>query len=253
MKSALALVLVWLVAAPALADPRAYVVAVGNRDGMGEVSLHYSARDAARVAEVLVRLGGVAPERATVLVDASAADLAAALAAVADDARAAPADDDVTLFVYFSGHGAGDTLHLAGERLRVEDLRAWVEAVPATLRIVVLDACRTGGFARRKGFRPAEPFDIHLRTPGGPGGTVIVRSSSDGEAAHESDRLGGPSSRTSSRVRSRGPRTPTGTAGSPSPRPTVSRTTARSRPSREPVPYSTPPRTSASRVPARSS
>jgi hypothetical protein len=187
----LALALLAVAGAPARAAPRRYLLAFASPEGLGEVRLRYPARDAQRVADVLVRLGGVAPERAVVLADARPADVRRALAGLARDAAAAPADDEVTVFLYFSGHGAADDLHLAGERLPVAELRGWLEAVPARLRVAVLDACRTGGFARRKGFSTAPPFDIRLAPPGGPGGTVLVRSSSDGEVAHESDRLQG--------------------------------------------------------------
>lgn len=175
-------------ALPAGARPPRILVAAGNNVGaVGELPLEHAAKDARRVAEVFTSLGDVPGDRALVVQDGSPEALRAALRKAAS---LAARYDDATLIVYFSGHGDADHLHMAGEKLRVRELQDLVAAVPADLRLVFLDACRTGA-GRAKGLVADAPFAISLQGAKGPSGTVTVRSSSDGEASQESDALGG--------------------------------------------------------------
>ena len=47
------------------------------------------------------------------------------------------------LFVYYSGHGDADTLHLSGSRLPLDELRGLVSGSAAAVRVLVIDACRS--------------------------------------------------------------------------------------------------------------
>ena len=100
------------------------------------------------------------------------------------------AQGDVSVVFYFSGHGDRDAIHLADERLPIDVIESRLAKVSASLRIVVLDACRTSD-ARAKGFTDAEPFTVVLPEPLAAKGTVLLHASADGEAAQESDALGG--------------------------------------------------------------
>jgi hypothetical protein len=62
--------------------------------------------------------------------------------------------------------------------------------VKSSVRIVVLDACRTND-GRGKGFADAEPFTVVLPEETAAKGTVLLHASADGEVAQESDALGG--------------------------------------------------------------
>ncbi len=179
-----------LLPAAALAAPLRVLVAAGNDVGLAdELPLRHAAADARRIASVFTDLGDVAPEHAIVLENRSADALLKAFDRAARLARGR-APEDVTLIVYFSGHGDEAHLHLSGQRLPVAELERAAARVSAGLRLVILDACRTGA-GRPKGFAEVEPFDVRLDAPPGPAGALVLRSSSAGEAAQESDELGG--------------------------------------------------------------
>src|SRR5207253_2498641 len=67
-------------------------------------------------------------------------------------------------------------------------LRKAIEAVPADVRVAVLDSCASGAFARSKGgqFLPAFLSDASSQVRG----QAILTSSSETEVAQESDRIG---------------------------------------------------------------
>ena len=178
-----------LLASPCRADPLRLLVAVGHHRGViGDPPLKHSGRDAARVRDVFVQLGGVRPEHAFVLVDPSRSQLYAALAkvgAIASGRRR----EDVSLIFYYSGHGDRDALHLGGERVMLTELDQQLGGVPAGLRLVVTDACRTSDL-RGKGITATEPFTITLDAASRASGVIRVHASADGEIAQESDELG---------------------------------------------------------------
>ncbi len=184
-----AFVTLLFVASPSRADPLRLLVAVGHHKGLvGDAPLRHAARDAARVRDVFVQLGGVRPEHAFVLVDPSRSQLYASLAkagAIASGRRR----EDVSLIFYYSGHGDRDALHLGGERVMLADLEQQLGGIPAGLRIVVTDACRTSDL-RGKGVTSTEPFTITLDAASRASGVIRVHASADGEIAQESDELG---------------------------------------------------------------
>jgi hypothetical protein len=95
----------------------------------------------------------------------------------------------VVLLFYYSGHGDDDSLHLPRGTLPLAVLRRELASVPADLRVSILDACR-GGSGRSKGIRRGPSFALAV-SPDAPQGTVELRASSVGEAAQESESLGG--------------------------------------------------------------
>jgi hypothetical protein len=98
--------------------------------------------------------------------------------------------EDVSFVFYFSGHGDREALHLGGERVMLRDLDAKLATVPAALRIVVADACRSAD-TRGKGVTGEDAFAITLDSGRDASGVVRVHASADGEIAQESDELGG--------------------------------------------------------------
>jgi hypothetical protein len=172
------------------AEPLRILIAVGHRSGLsGEIPLKHAARDATRVRDVFVRLGGVRPEHALVLHEPSAAQLFGAIDRVAGLVKGR-ANEDVSLFFYFSGHGDREAIHLGSERLLLRDIDARLAHVSAALRILVADACRTSD-TRGKGVTEVEPFAITLDAGRDASGVVRIHASADGEIAQESDELGG--------------------------------------------------------------
>lgn len=192
----LALVLVaaaWamsLVARDAAADPIPILVAASSsQGGAADRPLAHAKEDAAAVRDALATLGGVGAANAIVVSDASRGSLLAALGRAQAIARSRRADE-VTFFFYFSGHGDRDALHLGAESLPIAELSSAIAAVPAALRVVVVDACRTTD-GRAKGMSSEPAFAVSLTTDAATTGTAWLFASSDGEAALESDEIGG--------------------------------------------------------------
>lgn len=182
--------LIFFATAECRAEPLRLLISVGHRSGMtGEVSLKHPTRDAARVRDVFVRLGGVRPENAVVLQEPTRAELFAAVDKLSSIARGTR-PENVSLVFYFSGHGDREAVHLAGDRVLLRDLDAKLATVPAALRLVVTDACRTLE-GRSKGVASDEPFAITVDGDQGAAGVVRVHATGDGEIAQESDELGG--------------------------------------------------------------
>ena len=96
-----------------------YVVAVGNnRGGADEPALRFAERDAEQVADVLRRLGRMAPENATLLLGEDADDLRRVLLATNVRLRTSPSrEEGDALVVYYSGHADAAGLHLGGSIL----------------------------------------------------------------------------------------------------------------------------------------
>lgn len=177
-----------LASGTARAEPVRLLVAVGHRYGLiAERPLKFADTDASRVRDVMVSIGGVRPEHATVLDEPSPAQLFAALDKMRADSLAHKADE-VTVLFYFSGHGDREALHLGDQRVVIGDLAARLERIPAALRIVVTDACRA---TREKGMTAEPAFPISLGQLPQATGSVWLNAASDGESAQESDELQG--------------------------------------------------------------
>lgn len=169
-------------------EPVRLLVSVSHRQGLAaERPLKYADADAARVRDVLVQMGGVKPQDATVLAEPTLTQLDAALDKLKADAKK-HAPEDVTLIFYFSGHGDREAIHLGENRVLVSELSARLNQVPAALRIVVTDACRS---SREKGMTAEPAFPISLGLLPSARGSVWLNAASDGEAAQESDELQG--------------------------------------------------------------
>ncbi|MBX3228488.1 MAG: caspase family protein [Labilithrix sp.] len=182
--------LVFLVARSAGAEPIRVVVSVGHRLGLaGEAPLKHAVRDATRVRDVFVQAGDVQRDHAILLEEPSAAQLMSALDRAAAIARTRR-PGEVTLVFYFSGHGDRQRIHLGGERVALADIDAKLAAIPASLRIIIVDACRTAD-VRGKGVATEDAFAITLDGATAASGVVRIHASADGEVAQESDELGG--------------------------------------------------------------
>lgn len=186
----LLLTLLLLLAGPAHGLPaQTWVVAIGhNRGDAGEVTLRFAERDAAELADALRQLGGVQAERTLILLGEDAEGVRRALRAV--HGRMA-GESDAALIVFYSGHADAHALHLGGTQLPIEEITALVSAAPAPLRVLVLDACRSGSASRVKGMRPSRSFEITARDRVQAEGLAIITSSTAAEDSQESDELRG--------------------------------------------------------------
>jgi uncharacterized caspase-like protein len=172
---------------------RRFALVAGNDEGGAETRpLRFARDDARKMHDLLVRLGGVEPGDARLLLDDDADDLLRALSELEASARAARARGErTTLLLYYSGHAKDGALRLGDSQLDFEALKRRLSASPADIRIAILDSCRSGALTRTKGARRAPAFAIESGASRDARGLVILTSSAANEDSQESDLLGG--------------------------------------------------------------
>jgi hypothetical protein len=161
-----------------------------NSGGDGSVRLRYAASDARAFASLLTELGGVRDSDLVLLLDPTLSAFRGAAERVRAAAASASSWGQRCEFVlYYSGHSDEEGLLLGKEKLNYSDLRSAIERVPAAVRVAILDSCSSGSMTRVKGGspRPAFLFDASSDMEG----HAYITSSSEAEAAQESDRIGG--------------------------------------------------------------
>ena len=182
-----------LVAGEAHAAVVRYAVVIGNdRGDADETELLWAETDARKVFDVLHDLGRFEPANMVLLLDEDPDTVERALVDVNDRIRTATGrGDDVVLFVYYSGHADADALHLGGKHLDTAHLERLVRGSSAQMRVLVLDACRSGALTRVKGGSRAGPMAVTFDERLTEHGVVFLTSSAANEDAQESDALKG--------------------------------------------------------------
>jgi len=170
---------------------RRIALVVGANDGGDDrVKLRYAGSDARSLARVLVELGGLERSDEVVLLDPTQAELLAGFTrAQARVQRARAAGERVQFLFYYSGHADERGLLLGPDRIDYARLRGLIHAVPAQVRLGMLDSCSSGAFVRTKGGRMRPP--LATASDATVEGHAFLSSSSAEEAAQESDRIGG--------------------------------------------------------------
>ena len=189
---ALALALAHPTAARA-SDASRYALLIASHAGLqGEAELEHAGRDAKKMAEVLTELGGFIPDNVVTLIDVDATRARDALARMNARLRGEREPGRATtLLVYYSGHADDRSLHLGTTVLPWDEIRNAVEGSSADLRVLIVDACRSGQATRVKGLRPDVPFVLPVPNEQLPEGFVILTSAAQGEDAQESDAISG--------------------------------------------------------------
>ena len=183
----IALLLVLLAATTAHAEQR-FAILIGSNPGWSsDRPLRYAENDAERMRDVLVSLGNFSADRVALLRDPDTAEVRATLRDIARTAQAS--SEDTLVFVYYSGHADDEHLHLKGEPLSFKELHATLRSMPATIKIAVLDACKSGAVTRKGGARVDE-FVVDVDNPK-LSGMVILTSSGADELSQESRALAG--------------------------------------------------------------
>ncbi len=187
------LTLLVVLAGTAAADPAVttYALVVGsNTGGPGQTDLHYAEDDARHVASLLAELGGYAPDTIDVLVHPTPDELRDRLAKLAVRvASDQAAGRQSRVFFYYSGHARAAAIDLGDTELPLVELRTRLFEIPATLTVVVLDACQSGAFSRVKGAQQAADFSISSRQHLDAQGVAVMASSSGSELSQESEQL----------------------------------------------------------------
>ncbi len=181
-------------AGAAEAGTRRFAIVLGNNAGSSDrPPLRFAESDAGKMARVLAELGDVAPDDVFLLQGQRTGELERAFIRVrqrAVAARAAP-DTRVVVLFYYSGHADGEALELGTERVLYTRLRSLLSGTGADLKVVVIDACKSGAALAQRGGKPAPAFVIQLRDELTATGEAFITSSAADEAALESEELKG--------------------------------------------------------------
>lgn len=178
----------------ARAETRRVAVVVGQNVGAAtETPLHYAETDAVKVADVLTEVGEVDPAHLFLVRGAHRDTLRAAFerAAAAVTAMRGRPDDRTLLIFYYSGHSDGDELQLGAERVTGDELRGWLRATGADVRVAVVDGCKSGAMIGKKGGAHAPAFEIKLADALDATGEALLTSSAADEVALESKEIRG--------------------------------------------------------------
>ena len=164
---------------------------VGSNDGGRErITLAYAARDAESISAVMTEMGGIRPENSLLLEDPSRSELNAGFSELRDLVAESKAEARrVEFMVYYSGHSDEEGLLLGDEHYGYRELRDNITSMDSDVNIAILDSCSSGAFTRLKGGTMKSPFlvDESVNTKG----HAFLTSSSEDEAAQESDSIGG--------------------------------------------------------------
>jgi uncharacterized caspase-like protein len=169
----------------------AYAILVGsNAGGTGQTPLRYAETDARTMENILTELGAYEPARVRLLLSPTRDTLLQVIEDVeAAMDRNAQREEPARLFFYYSGHARADALNLGTDELSLTELRQRLRSMPATLTVVILDACQSGAFSRIKGGGPASDFSFNSVHSLGASGIAVLASSSAAELSQESDTL----------------------------------------------------------------
>jgi hypothetical protein len=171
----------------AVAAERFAVVIGNNRGEVQELPLQYAHTDAQRMAEVLTQMGDFPAHNITVLQGNTDVEIRSALLHINERVRAA--GPDAMLLVYYSGHADAEALHVQGSSFALTELVSLVRGSSASLRMLIVDACRAGVVTSRKGVQVRAPVALDVAGPI-PDGFVVFAAASPGEDAQESDEVG---------------------------------------------------------------
>lgn len=170
---------------------RRFAVVVGANDGgRFRTPLRFAVSDAASFMKVLKNMGSVYSDDAYLLYQPNRENLIAVLNNVYSKIAKVKRDYEKIEFVfYYSGHSDEDGLLLSSDKVSYLELKKTIEAIPADVRIAILDSCYSGSFTQMKGGQKRPPF--MLDTAYNMKGNAFMTSSSRDEVSQESERIKG--------------------------------------------------------------
>ena len=170
------------------AGTRHALFVASNAAPAGFDRLLYAHNDAEKMYDVMVELGGIAPENATMLFDPGADDVRNALYELRSLAET---QEDRELIFYYSGHADQSALLLGRERFPFAEIRNFLEDDRAGLRLAIIDSCSSGALSKVKGGKMRPGIDISWSSERPVKGAVLITSSTAEEASVERDDVGG--------------------------------------------------------------
>jgi hypothetical protein len=164
-----------------------FALLVGANVGdWGEPVLRHAEEDALRLAQTLRLLGNFPADQLVVMTGATATEVREALIRLNARVRERPQG---VLLVFYSGHADEQSLHLAGTHMATAELKGLLVGSPATSRVLIVDACRSGSFIQLKGGKPVAPFAVPTFQEPAPEGFAVLTSSAASEDSQESGSL----------------------------------------------------------------
>jgi hypothetical protein len=165
-----------------------YAVLVGANPGWSsDRPLRYAEADAERVRDVLVTLGGFSADHVALLRDPDTNEVRATLRDLIRSTQGQ--SEDTLVFFYYSGHADNERIHLRGDVLTFKEIRDTLRSLPSTIKLAVIDACKSGAVVRKGGARVDE-FEVSVDNPK-LSGMVLLTSSGADELSQESRALAG--------------------------------------------------------------
>ena len=175
--------------APKVTPLRRVALLISSADGGdGRATLRYAQSDTSAVRNVLIELAGLSENDVISVHEPTTEELATKLSEITQILRVASSQRREFL-IYYSGHSDEYGLLLQGKHFAYKDLRKAIKEAPANVRIAILDSCSSGAIARAKGGRKRRPVFTDEKSE--VKGLAFLTSSSEDEAAQESDRIGG--------------------------------------------------------------
>lgn len=183
------LAIVALLGATAWGAPQKLAIVYGHNGGAAtRAPLKYAEADAARVAQALTEVGGVAPDDVKLLTGRSLAELERAIAWAKTRAASNP---QTSLVVYLSSHADAQAGLLPGEEvLPWPKLKRLVASTGAKARVTIVDGCQASGLLEA-GAREAPTFTIEAEDQLTVKGDAFITSSASDEPSLEAGQFQG--------------------------------------------------------------
>ncbi len=166
------------------------IIAGANYGGPNRVRLKYAVSDAQAFKNVMIELGGCSDDDTLLLINPDKRNFYSALRVIYQKTEKFKGKFRKTeFFFYYSGHSDEEGILLGRQKISYKDLKNVIKNLNSDVKIVILDSCSSGAFARIKGGTKKAPFLID--TANDMKGNAIMTSSSIDEASQESDRIHG--------------------------------------------------------------
>jgi len=168
---------------------RRYALVIGaNHGNADDQPLRYALRDARRVADTLSEVGGFAKGDIELLQEPNAQGVRDAYQKLRQRIEQ-NGRNKTLLLVFYSGHADALAMHLGGSSLAWVELRKLIQDAQADVRLMIVDACRSGRATQVKGSHFVQAASQPQIGDSPLQGFAILSSATAGEDAQESDDL----------------------------------------------------------------
>lgn len=171
-------------------------IVIGNNRGQDAAhTLRYAERDADKFHQVLTELSGFDPDNLILLKGKNADVVWSAMHKIERrimQQREKEQGGNSLLFVfYYSGHADGNILELGDSAIDIEELRTFLRAMAADVRLAFVDSCKSGVLVAQKGGNRGPAYEIQVADNMESSGYAFITSSAADEASQESKEIRG--------------------------------------------------------------